>query len=214
MTNKEAIKMLDRIRDEGGWTNDAYNSLTLAIEALEKQIPKKPNYVQYDGNPKIGNYHCPACEKILELEPIDHNEKVFCLHCGQAIDWSEGEYKELIEKLRKAGRWIKHDDGSEETYLLSVNDCAEIADAIEQLIKERDAYYMAIEGVASLSNFCVGQTKFYITSEDIYSEEVALRLKAEKERDELCNELCLRCGEYTEAHNGACDGCKWRVTDD
>lgn len=44
-------------------------------------------------------------------------------------------YKELIEKLRMAGRWIKHDDGSEETYLLSVDDCVEIADAIEELVK-------------------------------------------------------------------------------
>lgn len=35
-----------------------------------------------------------------------------------------------------------------------------------------------------------------------------------KERDELRNELCLRCGEYTEAHNGACNGCRWRETDD
>lgn len=49
------------------------------------------------------------------------------------------DYKELVEKLRMAGRWIKHDDGSEETYLLSVADCAEIADAIEQLVIERDA---------------------------------------------------------------------------
>ena len=32
-----------------------------------------------------------------------------------------------------------------------------------------------------------------------------------KERDTLRNELCLRCGEYTEAHNGACDGCRWRA---
>lgn len=48
------------------------------------------------------------------------------------------DYKELIENLRMAGRWIKHADGSEETYLLSVNDCVEIADAIEQLVKERD----------------------------------------------------------------------------
>lgn len=24
------------------------------------------------------------------------------------------------------------------------------------------------------------------------------------------NELCLRCGEYYAAHNGACDGCRWR----
>ena len=32
-----------------------------------------------------------------------------------------------------------------------------------------------------------------------------------KERDALRNELCLRCGEYTEAHNGACNGCRWRA---
>ena len=37
-----------------------------------------------------------------------------------------------------------------------------------------------------------------------------------KERDELKkelatmrNELCYLCGKYREAHNGACDGCRW-----
>lgn len=24
------------------------------------------------------------------------------------------------------------------------------------------------------------------------------------------NELCLKCGEYTRRHNGACDGCRWK----
>lgn len=23
------------------------------------------------------------------------------------------------------------------------------------------------------------------------------------------NELCLKCGNYTQKHNGACDGCRW-----
>ena len=23
------------------------------------------------------------------------------------------------------------------------------------------------------------------------------------------NELCLQCGQYREAHNGACDDCRW-----
>ena len=39
---------------------------------------------------------------------------------------------------------------------------------------------------------------------------------ARKERDELKkelheakNELCCKCGNYREAHNGACDGCRW-----
>lgn len=59
------------------------------------------------------------------------------------------DYRELVEKLRMAGRWIKHDDGSEETYLLSVSDCVKIADAIEQLVKERDA---AIEDMETIAN--------------------------------------------------------------
>ena len=38
-----------------------------------------------------------------------------------------------------------------------------------------------------------------------------------KERDEMKkelaamrNELCFKCGNYREAHNGACDGCRWK----
>ena len=49
------------------------------IEALEKQIPKKP----YD------TVHCPLCKIEVELRPIDAEEVTYCLHCGQAIDWSD-----------------------------------------------------------------------------------------------------------------------------
>ena len=28
---------------------------------------------------------------------------------------------------------------------------------------------------------------------------------------DLRNELCLKCGRYHEAHNGACEGCRWKV---
>lgn len=31
-----------------------------------------------------------------------------------------------------------------------------------------------------------------------------------KEINALRNELCLKCGNYTLAHEGACNGCKWR----
>lgn len=31
-----------------------------------------------------------------------------------------------------------------------------------------------------------------------------------KEIDALRNELCLKCGRYPLAHEGACDGCRWR----
>ena len=58
-----------------------------------------------------------------------------------------------------------------------------------------------------------------------YIDELRMALAAAcKERDELKkqlneakselnamrNELCYLCGKYREAHNGACDGCRWR----
>lgn len=49
------------------------------IEALKKQIPKKP----YD------TVHCPLCKIEVELQPVDTEQVTYCLHCGQAIDWSD-----------------------------------------------------------------------------------------------------------------------------
>nr|DAO98803.1 MAG TPA: 50S ribosomal protein L2 [Caudoviricetes sp.] len=41
--------------------------------------------------------------------------------------------------------------------------------------------------------------------------EAADRIEAKaKKIDALWNELCLKCGNYTLAHEGACNGCKWR----
>ena len=51
-----------------------------------------------------------------------------------------------------------------------------------------------------------------------YIDRLRMALAAAcKERDEvkkelaaMRNELCLLCGKYREAHNGACDGCRWK----
>ena len=41
--------------------------------------------------------------------------------------------------------------------------------------------------------------------------EAADRIEAQaKEVATLRNELCLKCGNYTLAHEGACNGCRWR----
>ena len=50
-----------------------------------------------------------------------------------------------------------------------------------------------------------------------YIDELRMALASTcKERDEVRNELrdaknelCCKCGKYREAHNGACDGCRW-----
>ena len=39
--------------------------------------------------------------------------------------------------------------------------------------------------------------------DDAKSELVAMR-----------NELCFKCGNYREAHNGSCDGCRWNGVSD
>ena len=36
------------------------------------------------------------------------------------------------------------------------------------------------------------------------------RDEARKELHEAKNELCCKCGNYREAHNGDCDGCRWK----
>lgn len=58
-----------------------------------------------------------------------------------------------------------------------------------------------------------------------YIDELRMALTAVcKERDELKkelheakselnamrNELCIMCGKFKDAHNGACDGCRWK----
>lgn len=35
-------------------------------------------------------------------------------------------------------------------------------------------------------------------------------MKLAADRKALINELCQYCGKYKQAHEGACDGCKWR----
>lgn len=35
-------------------------------------------------------------------------------------------------------------------------------------------------------------------------------LRLEEELHTIKNELCQYCGKYKQAHEGACDGCRWR----
>ena len=64
---------------------DVSTAIGLAIEALEKQTPTKPE--MYIGDYEFERWPiCPRCKG--ELHP---NGEKFCSDCGQAIDWSESE---------------------------------------------------------------------------------------------------------------------------
>lgn len=57
----------------------------LAIEALEKQIPKKTTKIQRVPNGWLTYGHCPNCDSFTR------NTLKYCGNCGQALDWSETE---------------------------------------------------------------------------------------------------------------------------
>lgn len=38
--------------------------------------------------------------------------------------------------------------------------------------------------------------------------------KLKRDNKDLRNELCMLCGKYTEAHNGACDDCRWKEVEE
>lgn len=87
MTYEEAIKninALNAVCDQKGLYDAEFESaLALAIEALEKQIPKRPLHMHK-------NYYCPICKEdgwMLWDDAIPNDMDKYCGKCGQAIDW-------------------------------------------------------------------------------------------------------------------------------
>lgn len=82
MTYEEAIKNINALNavcgQKGIYDAKFESALALAIEALEKQIPKKP--YKDNENGVYEKEHCPSCHR--SLFPNDHH-----CGCGQAIDW-------------------------------------------------------------------------------------------------------------------------------
>lgn len=80
MTYEEALKHIKpRLKLYIQCTDDNI-ALHKAIEALEKQIPKKP-YIDNE-NGVYEKEYCPTCHR--SLFPNDHH-----CRCGQVLDWSD-----------------------------------------------------------------------------------------------------------------------------
>lgn len=62
----------------------------LALNALDKQIPKRVELYKHNGDFKWENYPCPCCGEMLGLE-VNKRYVKFCPNCGQALDWSDSE---------------------------------------------------------------------------------------------------------------------------
>ena len=96
---EKAIRHFECMRDDNivvlnsgfGTKKGEHNSLyknrkmyaELAIEALEKQIPKKP----------VGEWYllaCPICNGVVDEHECNYKFD-YCPNCGQKIDWSEAD---------------------------------------------------------------------------------------------------------------------------
>lgn len=77
------------VHDDGRPTPYLDEAASMAIKALEKQIPKKPDIWgdgYADGQLVYDSYDCPNCGKTYELDYDDYD---YCPKCGQKLDWSE-----------------------------------------------------------------------------------------------------------------------------
>lgn len=83
------------------WSKDEFLRVTNPFDYLRKRInsllsvtPTEEvahwEYVQYDGDPNIGNWHCSKCHAIVNYEPIYNWEKKpyhkFCPNCGRKME--------------------------------------------------------------------------------------------------------------------------------
>ena len=59
------------------YTIEAYS---VALNALEKQIPKK-----------VTKSACPSCNRIFLFRHSEKRKGDYCDNCGQALDWSDTE---------------------------------------------------------------------------------------------------------------------------
>lgn len=98
MTESKAIELLEYIRETGngetpyvGCTQNI--AIEIAINALEKQIPKKPDCIE----DKM--WCCPVCDNHLLPKWVKYPTELMprteglphCMSCGQKIDWSDEE---------------------------------------------------------------------------------------------------------------------------
>ena len=118
MTEKEAFEICNKLyaniisnANNIIKTNDYIDFVRMAINALEKQIPKKPilkhdvsvMHINRGNQPhewkrlESDNWHCPECdsfvgERVYVLSKIhDQRKKKYCDNCGQKLNWESDE---------------------------------------------------------------------------------------------------------------------------
>lgn len=89
MTESEAIEAIQFDLEIGGEIHSQVlcDAVNVAIQALEKQIPKRPIKSKEQRIRYVNTYYCPTCN----LGFTGFNIAKWCYHCGQKLDWSDDE---------------------------------------------------------------------------------------------------------------------------
>ena len=103
MKENEAIEKLKNMRlymqitdknNDCKFTEDDYKANEMAIQALEKQIPKKPIF-NHNLSDTLSVFHCECGNKIKVSHDIgimnNNNAPNYCSKCGCRFDWSDEE---------------------------------------------------------------------------------------------------------------------------
>lgn len=89
MKENEAIKEFKQNIDMPFGSNISREASGLAIQALEKQIPKRPDIEDSD---RVKSCKCPLCGGFIGYM-VDYEDEYYpdnyCPSCGQKLDWSE-----------------------------------------------------------------------------------------------------------------------------
>ena len=98
MKAKKALKIIEQnlevaIHDSDGdnpkYEQEQISALKLAVEVLEKQIPKNGIMIGYEYSSVLS---CPNCRMpIINVWNKREYKPNYCHYCGQALDWRDTE---------------------------------------------------------------------------------------------------------------------------
>lgn len=88
MTEQEAIKKINMMEEALNFqrydADECSQALQMAIEALEKQIPKEVSIMKYRND---YDWTCNNCDTTFEYIRYTADKPNYCPNCGQAIKW-------------------------------------------------------------------------------------------------------------------------------
>ena len=94
MTENEALEILKISPEMKKQIPNLTEVYEVAVKALEKQIPKKPEYYGdgYSDGKLVYDYaKCPTCGNDNFEYDINNWGCNYCPDCGQALDWGDAE---------------------------------------------------------------------------------------------------------------------------